>query len=1094
MDIELKKLAEHRENLSLCCVGALLHNLGKVTSQFFDCQINKNNGNSANFKFQNILHLIEEDYKDLKQEMSALYDALQKPENKNVLDTKTIQTLKREFTLPSPFDDRKYRIGDMIEYLGVADENKKLYSSELLINKIFKNGSHLTHLMNKAHRGASGGEKQNIWVKGQKNPDKMYYSTPFGYEKRHPDLKNIDIIKKQLEELITRYISSGKPVELNKFTKELKLHLEKIVADDQRPLNDVTVWDIGHTGMAFFILQIITLIDKGKVTHDELSGQKDANSLFWRVMSLRIDGTGYLQNVISLADLRTKYEKLKGKFDSLRNVLKKFLTAIEIYSDENGSFYIFPDLAYDHQLTKSILADLQNKMSLDGLKIHYFLSEPLVSHPKDKNGKGYIGNYIFEQINEEMPDKSEPRDYAITNGKEICPICMLRSQEDLKRKSCNICKDERLGVARTWTQELESTIWLDEIADKNGRIALIQGQFDFAHFQMYYPENKLPLRYLKINNLGEPLKPNSKYNINNKEFEWNDSRNILIGEAKDNPPTKFKIKNFPQLNIEIKDIQKFNKDNYRIIFNSPHKQNKDYYLGKAYFKVIDDITLITANQHAIWKVEGMLHSDKFVVINYWDVSPVLQSTSFARIRRVWETTKKFWQDINDGFADIIKNEKRFVIIPKNLNNVNNIYPYHSYEIRFNNSKVSVVWDKDNHRFIIVENLRYFAHINDIDYNKISEYFEKVKQKEAYIEEPPDYGSKTKTLGSFNIEDIEPINIPYIPAIQILSEPRTFMALVPADKALNVIEKIKEKYEKEMGKVRNRLPLHLGVVFAHCKTPLRVILDSGRRMLKERGKPELWEVKDTKPAPNAIKDNHFNECCRLELIQVRNNKETGKTVTWHVPLKMGDGTTDDEWYPYVFIEEDKYGKVPSNRKRVFEAPCPWKNNEPVLLVHAKELEKGDKIYFTPSTLDYQWLDTGGRRFEIAYDEKGQRFDIPQRPYLLDEFDKLQEIWNILSHHLTTTQIHILRNLISSKREEWCIEKDDKVFRQFCRDALAMAQWKKKDDKYPWEKRNKDLKEWLETWTDYAVKGWINDVIEINMQILKRKPEEGGENEY
>jgi len=35
----------------------------------------------------------------------------------------------------------------------------------------------------------------------------------------------------------------------------------------------------------------------------------------------------------------------------------------------------------------------------------------------------------------------------------------------------------------------------------------------------------------------------------------------------------------------------------------------------------------------------------------------------------------------------------------------------------------------------------------------------------------------------------------------------------------------------MGKVRNRLPLHLGVVYAHRRTPLRAVLGAGKRMLR-----------------------------------------------------------------------------------------------------------------------------------------------------------------------------------------------------------------------------------------------------------------------
>lgn len=43
--------------------------------------------------------------------------------------------------------------------------------------------------------------------------------------------------------------------------------------------------------------------------------------------------------------------------------------------------------------------------------------------------------------------------------------------------------------------------------------------------------------------------------------------------------------------------------------------------------------------------------------------------------------------------------------------------------------------------------------------------------------------------------------PYVKAVQILSEPSTFMAIVPASKAMNVAKHIQEKYDREMGKVK-----------------------------------------------------------------------------------------------------------------------------------------------------------------------------------------------------------------------------------------------------------------------------------------------------
>jgi len=71
---------------------------------------------------------------------------------------------------------------------------------------------------------------------------------------------------------------------------------------------------------------------------------------------------------------------------------------------------------------------------------------------------------------------------------------------------------------------------------------------------------------------------------------------------------------------------------------------------------------------------------------------------------------------------------------------------------------------------------------------------------------------------------------------------------------------------------------------------------------------------------------------------------------------------------------------------------------------------------------------------------------------------------------------LNGLIENKREEWTA--DDGVFRQFCRDVLANAEWQP----HPWEG---DRESWLDAWADYAVRGWIADAVELHHHVMKQR---------
>jgi hypothetical protein len=516
------------------------------------------------------------------------------------------------------------------------------------------------------------------------------------------------------------------------------------------------------------------------------------------------------------------------------------------------------------------------------------------------------------------------------------------------------------------------------------------------------------------------------------------------------------------------------------------------------FKTIDEQTLVTVDEKAVEKVKQMfLFDNRLKIIECIDVYAMTESQSFARLRRVWETTKHFWEKAGD-FSKLSKAEKRLQITGKLNPNAPNgtIGPYHVYQLLRNNTKLSAVWDPKNCRFITASNLKHISQPQRLG-KPVIEWLSHHEGHEIKIEEPTGYSSKNKEWGTITIEKVEPIpDSEYIPAIPILAEPRTFMALVPADEALEIANDIKNKYEIEMGKVRNRLPAHLGIVFADYKIPLRVIFDAGRRMLKQEScHVEGWCItKKEGPSsnvsllPDILKnDKHFFCYVRLKL-----SRDDRKAV-WHIPLKMGDGSTPDEWYPYVFIKCDKDGKTPSGRKRMFEAPCPWNKDledkaQPAWLVHANDIHEGDIIYFTPSTLDFQWLDTGGRRFEIAYDDNGCRLDIQRRPYMLDELVTIGKIWETLSTSLTSSQIHSLNELIETKRIDWEHPESSSVFKQFCCDTIANIDWKKKKGVYPWGNDKKTPeKAWLDEWTGYAICGLLSDVIELNMKIFKKKSE-------
>ncbi|MCX7596006.1 MAG: CRISPR-associated protein Csx11, partial [Fischerella sp.] len=306
--------------------------------------------------------------------------------------------------------------------------------------------------------------------------------------------------------------------------------------------------------------------------------------------------------------------------------------------------------------------------------------------------------------------------------------------------------------------------------------------------------------------------------------------------------------------------------------------------------------------------------------------------------------------------------------------------------------------------------------------------------------------------------------------------------------------IKTKYEREMGKVRNRLPLHLGVVYFQRRTPLQSALDAGRQMLSYRSPTDKqsWQVRSISKGqlPNEKQElangtKQFDETITLKLAQDDTPKESlrDRTITWYVPAKMGDGTTDDVWYPYVFLNtNDDDNTVTAKRQRAIKSQRPG-TTEPCWLVHVSDLKEGDQIYFTPSTFDFEFLDTTARRFEIYYNNEGRR---PRctRPFYLEDLDRFEQLWTILKT-LETSQRHQIIYTIESTRELWYGQDDkkslaDPVFKQFVTDTLANATWRK--DYKKWTDIPSDQRQQL---IDAGVRGELADLAELHMEILKQR---------
>ncbi len=444
---------------------------------------------------------------------------------------------------------------------------------------------------------------------------------------------------------------------------------------------------------------------------------------------------------------------------------------------------------------------------------------------------------------------------------------------------------------------------------------------------------------------------------------------------------------------------------------------------------------------------------RFVLDGWLDgaLIPTMQkSASFARIQRCWRTTQEFWQEVEKKLPELVGEDSgsRLKLTPENRLQ-DKLGPSHVYDLELNGRHLSVVWTGE--RFITADNLEYFGQTAGLGKEPDWETLLEGKSFHVY-ESSARLGHRDNKAQVIIKKGGVAHGERYSPFIPILARPALFMALVPANKAMEVAKHVQCKYETEMGRVRDRLPLHLGLIIAPRRTPVRALLEAGRRMLEI---PDVWEDWEVESVSHNTRHH----------ITFKNNG-----VKWHIPAMMGDGATPDQWYSHLMLRKPVKGEDLTTA-----TPSPWK--------HAKDLQPGDKVYVRPSRFDFEFLDTTGRRFELNYDEAGvrvapaNRLHPSTRPFLLEEIADLETVWDALKK-LPAGQRDFLARLIETKRTEWKVTTaDDPVLRRFACDTLKQTG---AEQKWWTDKLDDEQRRLLEEW---ATNGRLADAVELYEKMMK-----------
>jgi hypothetical protein len=378
-----------------------------------------------------------------------------------------------------------------------------------------------------------------------------------------------------------------------------------------------------------------------------------------------------------------------------------------------------------------------------------------------------------------------------------------------------------------------------------------------------------------------------------------------------------------------------------------------------------------------------------------------KNPSPARLRRVWETCFHFWVETvvqgilekltygRDTGHDDQRCTRRLIIPDKKNGWKENV----AYDGTVEGKQVSLFWLAGPKHFITIINLQLAGEL---------------REGQKITVDDPDHPRKKTTFIVQGIQQPDEGLATYKPFQPLLISPDQFLALVPAAEALKIAEQVRDAYTLQFGKVQNRLPLLLGSVFFQRKMPLLAVIEAGRRIL------DGWNPEDE---AWIVERKNFTEDVQTLKLQLTRN---GQIIDYDIPIKMGDGTTDDIWYPYFRLVHDaansrkfsfeKVKRVEAGKGNGDNGVKERDKKEKQLWVRAADLRGGDAVYVRPSRFAYTFLEQTAQRF---------RFD-PQKTLLfLDELPRLMKMWVELKEtpDMTDTKLRGIQSLFEAKQRLW-----------------------------------------------------------------------------
>lgn len=852
---------------------------------------------------------------------------------------------------PFPWNDL---IGWVRTFSGSAIPQKAWPSSiEQFTEKYRDRNPGLLGLLQAGHGMASGIEKnltgETSKYLGQLLPH-MWLSSPFGHPKRNlfadpPEVLSargwqqlVAEMERVLEKL--RDLTSQKPGDVlhwrqwrdqaigpGSYIREAFL---STLAETRLPNNDVTLWDQSYVAAALFKSAVAgaALNASAFPWNDNIINRKTR----WRLLTVAIGADHYEARSVKIGDWTGTRAVLDEFFSWVAQLVEVDLAVgALLYRDSSTVVFSFPGERFDEEAERKKTEPnfkYDEECSADWLKAKQWkewvqreadriaeclrletpplvrLSRPTRSLVPMVQERGEAAKVLAVPVHRPWNIR-HPAPSA--NRGHVCPVCRVRLSGDptSKARPCTVCRERRHHRLADWLLGCLSypTIWFEEVADDNNRIALLTFSLDLAPW----------LEGKRVDSLRTQAIP-----------EWVRFNPTLVSSPNPIAPNR----PWEDLRDYIKSKLPHWNENDPVLTNLQEGFKHHASWQEFFERIVEDRSdapdwhTLNDDQRAAWLTHQLFR----------------KLPSPGRVYRFWRESQEFFEELLTEFRQIAARTenpwlvRRLLIVPDQSRGNKDWADSTVYNAHFRGAPFSLVYVSALNGFVTTSNLARFLRPHED---------KSVLNGQTVLVEEEDTFGKVKTLV---IGGVREIPTPYShlgvyhPVIPVEVSPLRFRSLLPLRAASECVDHALHCWKERFSMVWDRLPLHVGIVAFERALSFQAVLEATRNLEnKLTGQGEEWWRIESKEVRNGV--------VAIQLVRP-DTQRLQRTLS----LQMPDGR-EDLFYPYLRVED---------RKPRF--PRDFLHPHGSLYRHVADVRIGEGVFVVPARIGAIFMDSTAARFE------------------------------------------------------------------------------------------------------------------------------------